>query len=503
MCQKFEVLYTRETTLKMESGIEMVLLSEQEMTSPNTSFQDGDPHAGENASAASLAVGEELTFSTHSLVQVIIYCILFVIAGAGNVPVFVSLLNKRHRKSRIKLMILHLAIADLIVTFVMIPLEVAWRLTVQWAAGNVMCKLMQMLRAFGPYLSSMVLVCISVDRYYAVLHPLKVHSGHRRGRIMLTVAWYASLICSIPQAFIFHVMEHPARPGFYQCVTFASFPSPAHEKVYNLLCLLVLYGGPLAVIVLCYTRIFWEIQRQSREGQGNAGSGEVCTRGRLRLRRSDMRQMQRARNRTLRLTIIIVLAFFLCWTPYVTMVLWYQIDPSGAEHVNGYLQSSLFMFAVSNSCVNPLVYGSYTKSFKRILAQVDCWLCKVRGGNYPACAKISAPTPLSQAACHTRAPALVVTEPAGGSKQRCLLCAPPIASNIREFQLQCYQPAVHCAYASVTNNVGDSSVLWKARSYSTMSHRNSAVTVLQNGDPERERGCRVGRSATQREPCSL
>ncbi|CAN8012026.1 unnamed protein product, partial [Ixodes pacificus] len=87
--------------------------------------------------------------------------------------------------------------------------------------------------------------------------------------------------------------------------------------------------------------------------------------GRMRLRRSDMRHMQRARNRTLRLTIIIVLAFFWCWTPYVTMVLWYQFDPDGAEHVNAYLQSSLFMFAVSNSCVNPLVYGSYTLTRRR------------------------------------------------------------------------------------------------------------------------------------------
>lgn len=91
--------------------------------------------------------------------------------------------------------------------------------------------------------------------------------------------------------------------------------------------------------------------------------------------------MERARYRTLRLTIIIVLAFFWCWTPYVAMVLWYQLDPDGAEHVNGYLQSSLFMFAVSNSCVNPIVYGSYTTNFKALSAKLcRCW----SSGNPPA-----------------------------------------------------------------------------------------------------------------------
>ncbi|KAG0427848.1 hypothetical protein HPB47_025135 [Ixodes persulcatus] len=108
-------------------------------------------------------------------------------------------------------------------------------------------------------------------------------------------------------------------------------------------------------------------------------TGAESNHGRLRLRRSDVRHIERARNRTLRLTIVIVLAFFLCWTPYVIMVLWYQFDPEGAEHVDGYLQSSLFMFAVSNSCVNPLVYGSYTATFeKRCCGQAASW-CWVLG----------------------------------------------------------------------------------------------------------------------------
>ncbi|KAH6938464.1 hypothetical protein HPB50_009412 [Hyalomma asiaticum] len=323
---------------------------------------------------------EELSFSTLSLVQVIVYCILFIVAAGGNVPVFVTLLRNRHRKSRIKLMIMHLAIADMIVTFVMIPVEVIWRITGQWVAGDLMCKLMQMMRAFGPYLSSAVLVCISVDRYFAVLHPLKVHDAHRRGKIMLGVAWYASLVCSVPQAVIFRVMEHPAMPGFYQCVTFAFFAVPWHEKAYNIFCLLALYGVPLVAIVVCYCRILWEIHKQSKESHiDQLMLPEQQQPGRLRLRRSDVRHITRARNRTLRLTIIIVLAFFLCWTPYVIMVLWYQIDPESASKVDGYVQSSLFMFAVSNSCVNPLVYGSFTSSFRKACCRGSCfWALNAR-----------------------------------------------------------------------------------------------------------------------------
>ncbi|XP_023209719.1 gonadotropin-releasing hormone receptor-like, partial [Centruroides sculpturatus] len=140
-----------------------------------------------------------LTFNEDSVKELVIYSFLFVVAAAGNLPVFITLLRNRHRKSRIKLMLMHLAIADLIVTFIMIPLEISWRITVEWIAGNTACKVMLFLRAFGPYLSSMVLVCISLDRYFAILHPLKVNDAQRRSKIMLTFAWVISIICSIPQ----------------------------------------------------------------------------------------------------------------------------------------------------------------------------------------------------------------------------------------------------------------------------------------------------------------
>jgi len=54
-------------------------------------------------------------------------------------------------------------------------------------------------RAFGLYLSGFVLVCISFDRYFAVLKPLTIPEANKRGKIMLTSAWVGSILCSLPQ----------------------------------------------------------------------------------------------------------------------------------------------------------------------------------------------------------------------------------------------------------------------------------------------------------------
>ncbi|CAH2230402.1 jg1905 [Pararge aegeria aegeria] len=54
-----------------------------------------------------------------------IYSALFVVGAIGNVSVFVSLVRSRRRKSRVNLLMTHLVVADLIVIFIGIPLEVS------------------------------------------------------------------------------------------------------------------------------------------------------------------------------------------------------------------------------------------------------------------------------------------------------------------------------------------------------------------------------------------
>ncbi|KOB70588.1 Neuropeptide receptor A28 [Operophtera brumata] len=83
-----------------------------------------------------------------------VYSALLVIGAVGNVAVFYALMSSRRRKSRVNLLMTHLVVADMMI---------GWRTTNAWLAGNVACKFFLVLRAFGLYLSSNVLVCISVD----------------------------------------------------------------------------------------------------------------------------------------------------------------------------------------------------------------------------------------------------------------------------------------------------------------------------------------------------
>ena len=71
-------------------------------------------------------------------------------------------------RTNVHFLVFHLTIADSIVCFITLPLEAAWRYTMQWRADNITCKVMMVVRALGYYLSSAILVNLCIDRcvYY-------------------------------------------------------------------------------------------------------------------------------------------------------------------------------------------------------------------------------------------------------------------------------------------------------------------------------------------------
>ncbi|XP_070162740.1 adipokinetic hormone/corazonin-related peptide receptor variant I-like isoform X2 [Polyergus mexicanus] len=273
----------------------------------------------------------EMRFNDGHLVTIITYSILMIISAAGNITVLImTIIKKRKSKSRIHTLIMHLSIADLLVTFLMMPVEIGWSITVSWEAGDAMCRIMAFFRI-----------------YYAVMRPLQILDVYRRGKIMLMLAWVGSVLCSLPQMLVFHLETHPNYTCYTQCITFNFFPSYVHEISYTLFGMLIMYWFPLIVIFYTYSSIFMEICRRSKE------------RSEDKIRRSSSGFLSRARVRTLKMTITIIAVFIICWSPYYVMSVWYWFDRSSAQRVDERIQRALFFFACTNSSMNPIIYGIF------------------------------------------------------------------------------------------------------------------------------------------------
>ncbi|XP_040894226.1 gonadotropin releasing hormone receptor 4 [Toxotes jaculatrix] len=292
------------------------------------------------------------TFSTAAKVRVIITFTLCAVSAVCNLVVLWAAGNGGKRKSHVRILIMNLTVADLLVTFIVMPVDAVWNITVQWQAGDVACRLLMFMKLVAMYSCAFVTVVISLDRQSAILNPLGISEAKRKSKIMLTVAWTMSVILSLPQMFIFHNVTITVPENFTQCTTHGSFVQHWQETMYNMFTFVCLFLLPLVIMIFCYTRILVEIS--SRMARSNLVSRDVH------LRRSH-NNIPKARMRTLKMSIVIVTSFIICWTPYYLLGLWYWLFPEKMEEtVSHSLTHMLFIFGLFNACLDPITYGLFT-----------------------------------------------------------------------------------------------------------------------------------------------
>ncbi|CAM1293345.1 GNRHR (predicted) [Pycnogonum litorale] len=155
--------------------------------------------------------------------------------------------------------------------------------------------------------------------------------------------------------YIFHVEKHYKFTWYKQCITFGTFENTAQELTYNMLGFIGMYAVPLLVIITCYAGILIELNKQTSNNK------KVKSRNSSpQLRRSGTGNIGKAKIQTIKMTSVIVTAFVVCWTPYYVICLWHWFFKSSATKIDKKIQKILFIFAVSNSCLNPLVYGYFS-----------------------------------------------------------------------------------------------------------------------------------------------
>lgn len=153
------------------------------------------------------------TFSPAAQARVAVTFALFALSAGCNLAVLRAAGGRGGaRRSHIRLLLRHLAAADLLVTVAVMPLDAVWNITLQWRAGDLACRLLMYLRLLAMYASAFVTVVISLDRQAAILHPLAIARARRRNRAMLRAAWLLSAALSLPQVPATELCSGPAHP---------------------------------------------------------------------------------------------------------------------------------------------------------------------------------------------------------------------------------------------------------------------------------------------------
>lgn len=147
--------------------------------------------------------------SKSTVIRASVLTAMAVLSFFGNLATIISIRRGKRGRGRarpswtaIYSLIFQLSVADLLVTVFCIAGEAAWSFTVQWYAGNYICKLFKFLQMFALYLSTFILVLIGVDRWLAVKYPMKSMGTASRSGKLVILAWVLSVILSIPQVTI-------------------------------------------------------------------------------------------------------------------------------------------------------------------------------------------------------------------------------------------------------------------------------------------------------------
>ncbi|XP_057616304.1 C-X-C chemokine receptor type 3 [Chionomys nivalis] len=281
-----------------------------------------------------------------------LYSLLFLLGLLGNGAVAAVLLSQRTALSSTDTFLLHLAVADalLVLTLPLWAVDAA----VQWVFGSGLCKVAGALFNINFYAGAFLLACISFDRYLSIVHATQIYRRDPWLRVALTciVVWGLCLLFALPD-FIFLSASYDQRLNATRCQY--NFPQVGHTAL-RILQLVAGFLLPLVVMAYCYAHILAVL---------------LVSRGQRRLR-------------AIRLVVVVVVAFAVCWTPYhlvvlvdILMDLGVLARNCGRESHVDVAKSVTSGMGYLHCCLNPLLYAFVGVKFRE-----QMWMLLMRLGRY-------------------------------------------------------------------------------------------------------------------------
>lgn len=145
--------------------------------------------------------------------------LIMIASLVGNSMVCFTVYKKRRLRTRNNSFIINLALADLGVVVFCMPFSLITCLKHYWTLGDVMCQLNGILNIVFTQTSLLSLTAIAIDKYCAIVWPLKKVMTVRRALYLITWTWLQPVfIAVIPFAGLYRYRFKPGQVCMIQLI---------------------------------------------------------------------------------------------------------------------------------------------------------------------------------------------------------------------------------------------------------------------------------------------
>ncbi|XP_011639305.1 5-hydroxytryptamine receptor 2A-like [Pogonomyrmex barbatus] len=227
--------------------------------------------------AANATVENPAFIDVPIILRAIVLCLLILITIVGNLFVIAAILLERNLQSVANYLIVSLAVADLMVACLVMPLGAVYEINSAWSLGPELCDMWTSSDVLCCTASILHLVAIAVDRYWAVtdINYIQARNPRRIGILIVTV-WVVSLGISLAPQLGWKDPDYLDRIAQGTCLV-------SQDPAYQIFATCATFYVPLLVILFLYWRIFQAARKRIRKRPGTILQPPRERRGILRL----------------------------------------------------------------------------------------------------------------------------------------------------------------------------------------------------------------------------
>ncbi|XP_056608256.1 neuropeptide FF receptor 2 [Triplophysa dalaica] len=279
----------------------------------------------------------------------VMYLLAFLVGFIGNLMAIRMLTCQRSNRmqsiSATRSLLINLAVCDLMVVCICMPITLGHTIYTAWVYGDLLCRAVPFIQAVSVSASVLSLTVISVNRYYSVHSPLSSLSYFTQKKIYITIVcvWVLSSAICVPLLFMIKLDKiHLIDITVPICREL--WPQARLKQLYNVLLFVALYCIPVTFNLIISFLTGRKLWRPSQHFADLDPHSQAMYTSRLKMRK-----------KIAKVVVTLVLLFAVSWLPlYVADIL---IDRE-VHPPHWVLQARPFAqwLGLTNSSLNPICY---------------------------------------------------------------------------------------------------------------------------------------------------